>query len=66
MKKIFLLSFVLFIVGCRNSSSPEKELKILIDHYQNYGKDNSAEFPLGDYSESRFEKYAVFCDSLKI
>lgn len=65
MKKIFLLSFVLFIVGCRNSSSPEKELKILIDHYQNYGKDNSAEFPLGDYSESRFEKYAVFCDSLK-
>jgi uncharacterized protein (DUF885 family) len=40
-------------------------LNTLIEVYQNYAGNKRDEFPLGDYRESRFEKYAAFCDSIK-
>ena len=51
------------IVAC-NNSTPEQELNSLIQSYQDYKKDPNTNYPLGDYSEYRFEKQAAFCDSL--
>jgi Tfp pilus assembly protein PilP len=65
MKKILLLSYVLLMVSCTTSSSPKNELNVLIEQYQNYSKERTKKTPLGDYRESRFEKYATFCDSLQ-
>ncbi|MDC1542562.1 DUF885 domain-containing protein [Flavobacteriaceae bacterium] len=65
MKKIFVFTIVLIIVSCTKTSSPKNELTILIEEYQNYGGNRAEKTPLGDYRESRYEKYAVFCDSLK-
>lgn len=65
MKKIFVFTIVLIIVSCTNPSSPKNELTILIEEYQNYGGNRAEKTPLGDYRESRYEKYAAFCDSLK-
>lgn len=51
------------MVAC-NNSTPEQELNSLIQSYQDYKKDPDTNYPLGDYSEYRFEKQATFCDSL--
>lgn len=51
------------MVAC-NNSTPEQELNSLIQSYQDYKKDPNTNYPLGDYSEYRFEKQATFCDSL--
>ena len=51
------------MVAC-NNSTPEQELNSLIQSYQDYKKYPNTNYPLGDYSEYRFEKQATFCDSL--
>ncbi|MDC1056195.1 DUF885 domain-containing protein [Flavobacteriaceae bacterium] len=65
MKKIFLLSLAVLLINCNNLTSSKDKLNTLIKVYQNYEGNNRDEFPLGDYRESRFEKYAAFCDSIK-
>jgi len=65
MKKIFLFSLAVLLINCNNLTSSKDKLNTLIEVYQNYEGNNRDEFPLGDYSESRFEKYAAFCDSIK-
>ncbi len=65
MKKIFLFSFAVLLINCNNLTSSKDKLNTLIEVYQNYEGNNRDEFPLGDYRESRFEKYAAFCDSIK-
>ncbi|MDB4256202.1 DUF885 domain-containing protein [Flavobacteriaceae bacterium] len=56
---------MLLIVGC-NTNNPQSELKSIIDSYHDYKGHENGEFPLGDFSEERFENYALFCDSLKL
>jgi len=65
MKKIFLFSLAVLLINCNNLTSSKDKLNTLIEVYQNYEGNNRDEFPLGDYRESRFKKYAVFCDSIK-
>ena len=65
MKKIFLFSYAVLLINCNNLTSSKDKLNTLIEVYQNYEGNNRDEFPLGDYRESRFEKYAAFCDSIK-
>ncbi len=63
MKNIFFAVTFMGIIAC-NNSTPEQELNSLIETYQNFKKEPNADYPLGDYSEYRFEKEASFCDSL--
>lgn len=65
MKKIFLFSLAVLFINCNNLTSSKDKLNTLIEVYQNYEGNNRDKFPLGDYRESRFEKYAAFCDSIK-
>ena len=65
MKKIFLFSLAVLLINCNNLTSSKEKLNTLIEVYQNYAGNKHDEFPLGDYRESRFEKYAAFCDSIK-
>ena len=63
MKNLLFTAGFMVIVAC-NNSTPEQELNSLIQSYQDYKKDPNTNYPLGDYSEYRFEKQAAFCDSL--
>ena len=60
--KIILISFF-FLFSCSKSIS-ERQLNTIIDSYENYNAKGD-DSPLGQYTESRFEDYAHFCDSLK-
>ena len=65
MKKIFLFSLAVLLINCNNWTSAKEKWNKLIEVYQNYAGNKRDEFPLGDYRESRVEKYAAFCDSIK-
>ncbi len=60
--KIILISFF-FLFSCSKSIS-ERQLNTIIDSYENYNSKGD-DSPLGQYTESRFEDYSHFCDSLK-
>jgi len=64
MKNLFVpLILIMFLTGCKNSS-PEQKLINIIETYQNFQQNSDSNYPLGDFSESKFEKRAFFCDSL--
>ena len=60
--KLILISFF-FLSNCSKSIS-ERQLNTIIDSYENHNTKEDYS-PLGQYTESRFEDYAHFCDSLK-
>lgn len=64
MRKILITFGCLLWVMCQ---TPTKENKLtrLIKAYESYEQSDNDQYPLGDYSEQRFELYAQFCDSLK-
>jgi uncharacterized protein (DUF885 family) len=64
MRKILITFGCLLWVMCQ---TPTKENKLtrLIKAYESYEQSDNEQYPLGDYSEKRFELYAQFCDSLK-
>ena len=61
--KLIIISFF-FLLSCSKSTS-ERQLNTIINSYEN-NKARGDDSPLGQYTESRFENYARFCDSLKI
>ena len=63
MKNLLLALVLTFLIGCRNIT-PEQKLSNIIETYQNFQQNSDSNYPLGDYSESKFEKRAFFCDSL--
>ena len=65
MKYDAVFCAILLILGC-NRNNPQSELKSVIDSYHEYNAHKKRDFPLGDFSEKRFENYALFCDSLKL
>ena len=65
IKNNVFFCIMLLILGC-NTNNPQSELKSIIDSYHDYKGHENGEFPLGDFSEERFENYALFCDSLKL
>ena len=65
MKYDAVFCSILLILGC-NRNNPQSELKSVIDSYHEYNAHKKRDFPLGDFSEKRFENYALFCDSLKL
>jgi len=64
MNKILCFVFSLLLISC-NVSKPKDQLNEIIATYENYGKSKKEDSPLGDYTETRFEAYAKFSDSLK-
>ncbi len=60
--KLILISFF-FLFSCSKSIS-ERQLNTIINSYEN-NKARGDDSPLGQYTESHFEDYARFCDSLK-
>ena len=60
--KIILIS-IFSLFSCSKPIS-ERQLNKIIDSYENYNAKGD-DSPLGQYTESRFEDYAHFCDSLK-
>ena len=54
---------VLFLWSCQ-TPNPQEELADLIRRYENFEAYDPKEFPLGDFSEERFEKEAVFSEQL--
>ena len=65
MKKILLGLVLALSIGCTNET-PEEELAKLIEAYQNFQNDKDPDFPLGNYSETEFERRTSFSDSLLI
>ncbi len=65
MNKIYLLYFLFLLISCSKDSSKDS-LNNLIASYENYKKNKNENFPLGVFTEERFETYANFCDSLKV
>ena len=63
MKNLLLALVLTFLIGCRNIT-PDQKLSNIIETYQNFQQNSDSNYPLGDYSESKFEKRAFFCDSL--
>ena len=63
MKNLLVALVLTFLIGCRNIT-PEQKLSNIIETYQNFQQNSDSNYPLGDYSESKFEKRAFFCDSL--
>ena len=64
MKKIVLFICALSLIGCI-ATSPKEKLDKLISSYETYQENAEEKNPLGVYTETRFEAYARFCDSLK-
>ena len=65
MNKIYLLHFLFLLISCSKYSSKDS-LNNLIASYENYKKNENENYPLGVFTEERFETYANFCDSLKV
>ena len=65
MNKIYLLYFLFLLISCSKYSSKDR-LNNLITSYENYKKNKNENYPLGVFTEERFETYANFCDSLKV
>lgn len=63
MKKLLAAVNLMVLVGC-NNLNPEQELNIIIETYQNFQENRDSDYPLGNYSELKFEKTASFSDSL--
>ena len=63
MKKLLLWILVSLSIGC-SPTHPSQQLKALIESYQTFQNYRDPAYPLGDYSESKFERSAFFCDSL--
>ncbi len=64
MRKILITFGCLLWVMCQTPTK-ENKLTSLIKAYESYEQSDNEQYPLGDYSEQRFELYAQFCDSLK-
>ena len=65
MNKTYLLYFLFLLISCSKYSSKDS-LNNLIASYENYKKNKNENYPLGVFTEERFETYANFCDSLKV
>jgi len=63
MKNLLVALVLTFLIGCKNIT-PEQKLRNIIETYQKFQQNRDPNYPLGDYSESKFEKRALFCDSL--
>ena len=58
MKNLFVAVVLMFLTGCKNYS-PEQKLINIIETYQNFQQNSDSNYPLGDFSESKFEKSSL-------
>ena len=63
MKKVLFVILISLSIDC-SPTHPSQQLKALIESYQTFQNHRDSAYPLGDYSESKFERRAFFCDSL--
>ena len=65
MKKITLISSLFFLLGCIPTNGGLQEFNALIESYEKFEAYDKGVFPLGDYSEERFERSAQFWTQLR-
>ncbi len=53
------------ILGCANQKNDLQQLKAVISDYENHQAYDREKFPLGDFSEARFEQFEAYCSTLK-
>jgi uncharacterized protein (DUF885 family) len=53
------------ILGCTNQNNDLQQLNIVISDYENHQAYDREKFPLGDFSEARFEQFEAYCSTLK-
>ena len=61
-KFFILLNFFSLIVFCQNDI--KNDLKKIIEEYESFEHYNKNDFPLGDFSESRFKKEYEFVQNI--
>ena len=65
MKKAFLVCLFLAVFSCTSSKDEQDKLMRIIAAYENFEAYDAQDFPLGDFSEERFERSAEFWTNLK-
>ena len=53
------------ILGCTNQKNDLQQLNAVISDYENHQAYDREKFPLGDFSEARFEQFEAYCSTLK-
>ena len=53
------------LLGCKNQNNDYQQLNTIILDYENHQAYDREKFPLGDFSEARFEQFNAFCSTLK-
>jgi uncharacterized protein (DUF885 family) len=53
------------ILGCTNQKYDLQQLNAVISDYENHQAYDREKFPLGDFSEARFEQFEAYCSTLK-
>lgn len=66
IKKFIGLLFICSnILGCTNQKNDLQQLNEVISDYKNHQAYDREKFPLGDFSEARFEQFEAYCSTLK-
>ena len=65
MKKFTLISLLFLLLGCTSTDAELQALTKLIESYESFEAYDEEAFPLGDYSEERFERSAEFWTQLR-
>ena len=53
------------VLGCTNQKIDLQQLNAVISDYENHQAYDREKFPLGDFSEARFEQFEAYCSTLK-
>ena len=65
MKKLTLISLLFLLLGCTSTDAELQALTKLIESYESFEAFDEEAFPLGDYSQERFERSAEFWTQLR-
>ena len=65
MKKLTLISLLFLLLSCTSTDAELQALTKLIESYESFEAYDEEAFPLGDYSEERFERSVEFWTQLR-
>ena len=58
---VTLLTVLITTLSCQSISTDKQILNEVINKYENYEAYDREKFPLGDFSEARYEQFYSFC-----
>ena len=65
MKKIILYLLLFFALACASPSSELEHFYAIVSDYETFQAYDKTQYPLGDFSEERFERSAEFWSNLQ-